>query len=477
VHAAVFDELLRGNSTSRSALSQREASLRQPFAAADTVRVSDQRYVVAYVRSNLQALPPGTLNPPVQPLAATLTPADPPATSFRSQTTAADALADWVNADPSLAGQLHVIPVAEAAAPLAETRTWSPAGVLPTPASGIDAVRLVSGKVLIAGGADPTGAPLAGTAVYDPTGNAWSGAGPLATARRAHTTTRLPDGGVLAAGGIGTAGALDSAERFDVAANAWAPVPPMSAARAGHSATVLRNGAVLITGGTGANGAALSTVDLFDPGARTWSAGIPMSDARSGHQAVLLDDGRVLVVGGALPRGDGTAAAIAYCELYDPAGTWSPTGSLTTARAGHQATLLTDGRVLVTGGDPVPAPDGTYSPHSLASAEVYDPHTGTWSPAADMPGGRSRHRAVRARTGAVLVIGGTRGAAFGAGYRSVLAYDPAGDGWVAIGALALGRAGLAIVELADRRVLVAGGLASADPVLPEPAATGEVLIP
>jgi hypothetical protein len=478
VHPAVFGELLRGSSTSRSPLSQREASLRQPFAAADTVQVTDQRFVVAYVRSNLQALPPATLNSTRQPLVAALTPTGTPATSFRSQTTAADALADWVGADPSLAGQLHVIPVAEAAAPPAEEGTWSPAGILPTPASGVDAVRLVSGRILMAGGADPTGAALAGTALYDPAGNAWSGAGPLGTARRGHTTGRLPDGGVLAAGGTGDAGVLASVERFEPAATAWAQVAPMGTARAGHSATVLTNGSVLVAGGTGTEGSALSTVELFDPVARTWSVGVPMTDARSGHQAVRLADGRVLVVGGVLPGGDGSGTALAYCELYDPAtGTWSPTGSLTTARAGHQATLLPDGRVLVTGGEPVPAPDGTYSPHSLASAELYDLGTGTWSPAADMPGGRSRHRAVLVRTGVVLAIGGTRGPGFGGGYRSVFAYDPGADAWAATGALALGRADLAVAELADQRLLVAGGIATMDPVQPEAAATGEVLIP
>ncbi len=64
----------------------------------------------------------------------------------------------------------------------------------------------------------------------------------------------------------------------------------------------------------------------------------------------------------------------ATAEIYDPAtGTFSFTGSLATARGGPSTTLLADGTVLVAGGIGNPTP-GVF----LASAEVYDPATGTW---------------------------------------------------------------------------------------------------
>ncbi|WP_055564266.1 kelch repeat-containing protein [Streptomyces atriruber] len=479
VSPAVFDGLLQGSSTSRSPLSRREALLRQPFATADTVRVADQRFVVAYVRSNVPALPPRTLG-----RGAAGAPVD-----FRNQATAADALADFVAADPALDGLLHVIPASEAAVAPFVPGTWADTGTLPTPVAQVDSVLLATGKALLAGGTGAAGTAVAATALFDPTAGVWTASVAMAAARRLHTVTRLSDGRVLAAGGRGADGTpLASAEVFDPPAVAWTRSGPMGAARFAHSATRLSGGRVLAAGGSAARGGgqgfgALRSAELFDPATGAWTATAPMNDARTGHQAVLLRDGRVLVVGGALPTGGPGDAALAHCELYDPAsGTWSPTGSLHTARTSHQATLLPDGRVLVTGGEAVVAADGTFDPRALASAESYDPLSGTWTPAVPMPGGRARHRALLTRAGDVLVIGGTTGPGRTAGFRSVLAYDPAAGAWTRIAGLSQGRWSTAVAELGDDRVLVTGGIAAAGAAAPGPgplqlAATGEALIP
>lgn len=453
VSAPVFEELRRADSTSRAPLSARQARRRQPFSTADTVRVDEQRFVVAYVKSNRQAFPPG--KPGRRSAAAT----------FRSRATAAEALADFVSDDPTLTGRLHVIPAAEAASTPGVPGTWSPAGTLPVAVSTVDLVTLPSGAVLLAGGTDVTGAPVAATALFDPTSDSWTAGPSLGAARQRHTTTRLADGRVLVAGG---SAASASAEVFDPAARRWTPTPAMTAVRHGHTATRLLDDRVLVAGGTDARGAAVSTAELYDPVTGTWTATGPMTDARADHQAVPLRGGQVLVVGGLLPSGDGRATALAYCEIYDPAtGEWTPTGSLAEPRAGHQAVPLPNGRVLVTGGDPFVAADGTFDPHSLASVELFDPATGTWHPVRPMPGGgRSGHRALTLRSGAVLVTGGTGAPEKTAGYRSVLVFD-AGT-WTTLGGLLTGRGAHAITELTDDRVLVAAGTA---------AGTGEVLIP
>jgi len=87
---------------------------------------------------------------------------------------------------------------------------------------------------------------------------------------------------------------------------------------------------------------AMSRIEASD----TWAPTGSMSVSRYYHTATLLPDGRVLVSGGSNDSG-----ALGSAEIYDPAlGTWSPTPSMSTARLGHTATLLQDGRVLVTGG-------------------------------------------------------------------------------------------------------------------------------
>jgi phosphatidylserine/phosphatidylglycerophosphate/cardiolipin synthase-like enzyme len=124
-----------------------------------------------------------------------------------------------------------------------------------------------------------------------------------------------------------------------------------------------------------------------------------MSTARYGQTATLLADGRVLIVGGA----DGSTV-LASAELYDPAtGTFSPTGSLTTARYNHTATLLADGRVLIVGGGSISNGAGAV----LASAELYDPKTSSFSPTGTMSTGRYDHTATLLADGQVLIVGGT----------------------------------------------------------------------
>jgi hypothetical protein len=135
------------------------------------------------------------------------------------------------------------------------------------------------------------------------------------------------------------------------------------------------------------------TIEVFPHGFR---ATADMTAARSSHTATLLNDGKVLVTGGFGANG----VALATAELYDPAsGTFTSTGSMTTSRYGHTATLLNNGKVLVTGGIDA---NGT----GLPTSELFNPADGRFAPSGNMPAARFEHSATLLNDGRVLVAGG-----------------------------------------------------------------------
>ena len=168
---------------------------------------------------------------------------------------------------------------------------------------------------------------------------------------------------------------------------------------------------------------------------------------RSDHTATVLMDGRVLVTGGL----DTELNALHSVEVYDPAsGTWSSSSVMSEARRDHTATLLPDGRVLVAGG------------HGLeneihASAEIFDPSNETWTSAGDMSVTRLRHTATLLQDGRVLVVGGPSNTAE--------IYDPSSGAWKVTDSMARWREFHTATLLDDGSLLVTGGVDNAVSVL------------
>jgi WD40 repeat protein len=242
---------------------------------------------------------------------------------------------------------------------------------------------------------------------------------------------------------------LGMASLHSVHAAFWTAGGPLNLARYYHTATLLSNGKVLVAGGNNDSGSSLASAELYDPAVGTWTATRDMSEARVFHTATALTNGLILVAGGSVyDYGWDSGVRLASAELFNPAtGTWTSTGPLINPRSGHTATLLLDGRVLVAGGD-----DGN---ESLYSAELYDPTTGTWSSTGDLNMARAWHTATLLTNGMVLVAGGSGP---DGPLDSAELFDPASGSWTVTSSAMSDRRYLHTATLLPNgQVLVAGG--------------------
>jgi len=137
-----------------------------------------------------------------------------------------------------------------------------------------------------------------------------------------------------------------------------------------------------------------------------------MTTPRFFHTATLLADGRVLIAGGDMIPTVGNPIlfkTLSSAEIYDPGtGTFTVTGNMTTPRGLHTATLLSDGKVLIAGGGVSNQQDGSEADLTLSSAELYDPDTGTFSATGALTTPRVSHTATLLNNGTVLIAGGAQ---------------------------------------------------------------------
>ena len=197
---------------------------------------------------------------------------------------------------------------------------------------------------------------------------------------------------------------------------------------------------VIVTDGVGQTSATDDvTVEIFPHGFKATGS---MASAREGHTATLLPNGNVLVAGGL----DDTNAILATAELFDPAsGSFISTGSMTNARYDHTATLLPNGKVLVAGGDNV----------SGETAELFDVASGSFATTGSLTTPRVGHTATLLSNGKVLIIGGVGGAST---LDSAELFDPSSGTFTLTGSMTSARAGHTAMLLANGKVLVTGGM-------------------
>lgn len=344
-----------------------------------------------------------------------------------------------------------------------QTQNVPQAAPLPTTASAIDsytgATELADGRALIA--------QCYSLAIYDPASGSFGTPAYEPYCRGPPHATLLTDGKVL------LTGASDPAEIFDPLANSVSPTNgPMTSPRSGESVTRLADGRVLIAGGVACTDAScnqveiLNTTEFYDPTSGTFQSGPSMLYARYGHNAVLTPDGRVFILGGTGPHGP------VPLEIFDPStNSFSLTANQTIFyRVNMVSTLLKDGRILSSGGQAwvCPLTNPCYIASNLdAEYFVYDPINDLGNGPYSLPGGiASGSTATLLSDGTVLLAGGNNasGATFyfsnaGAIFDSTGPADPTyGQAQLLVSKLPpQGRTGAAAVRLGDGSVLIAGG--------------------
>jgi hypothetical protein len=261
------------------------------------------------------------------------------------------------------------------------------------------------------------------------------------------------------------------------------PVGPMLERRMLHTATSLARGPrddqskVFIAGG--AEGSIIlplpkATTEFFNPLKRTFEPGPTMTLPRTGHQASLMHDGRVFITGGA-----GTGGVVTdSCEIYDPvANTLTPVASMGFPRVAHRQTVLSDGRILVSGGF-ASWIDAAINFHTVLNTaqfttEIYDPATGLWTPGPLMFAKRAGHTQTLLPDGRVFIVAGISGgtltsASFGTSVPTFTGncqtFDPVTNTLTLESSLSLFRGFHGASVLSNGEVLVTGGAVEGPPL-------------
>jgi hypothetical protein len=288
---------------------------------------------------------------------------------------------------------------------------WSVASPFPAFLGGVTTAAISPGKLLAVGGQDLEnlgGGPQRSSFVFDMATGNWTPSGNMVQLRsNAHVLT-LADNRVLVVGGGST-----QAEVYDPVTGSFTAAGSLPSIYGYHGTiTRLQDGRVLLASGLSQfnDGCCITPIaSLYDPVSGTWSATGSLNVGREGATASLLLDGRVLVTGGQIDF-HGDKIVTNRTELYDPAtGAWTEGPAMNTARVSAAAVVLPDGRVLISGGQTGSNAAIVTPTVILASSELFDPATGTWSNAGDLSAGRSGHRTIVMPDGRVLAVGNYRG--------------------------------------------------------------------
>ena len=265
--------------------------------------------------------------------------------------------------------------------------------------------------------------------------------------RTGHSIVELPDGNMMVSGNDINI-EPSSCEIYDNTTGKWRFTTNMNVARFGHTMILLNNGLIISVGGNREK-----SCEIFDPTSETWTMTDSLIFERWDGQTVLkLSDGNLMVIGGI--KFDTTVIpwereVLDKVEIFDIAlQKWVQVGSLNIGRAYHTATLLYDGKVLVTGGE--------IDNGSTNTCELYDPVNKSWSLVSPMNEIRDQHSAILIDSNRVLVSGS--GGLLQFVKKSCEVYLINDDIWMQVGDMSVFRGGHSMLEnYKTNKLLIIGG--------------------
>jgi hypothetical protein len=313
---------------------------------------------------------------------------------------------------------------------------------MPFARAGHVSVELPDGRILVIGGSDESGSLPTTNYAFDPQTETFAELGALIDARIFHAAVVLDDGYVLVVGGD-TRPDTPDAELLDgrtgVAFTTGAPVQSRYAA----TATLLDDGTVLVSAGFTAEGLT-ATAELYDPRTHEFAATAgTLNYARFGHSANLLPDGRVLIYGGFRDESSPLPP-----EIYDPRTQLFTVVELPemTSRGNHVALALQDGAVGIFGGQ-------NYFSLLVEANLRFDPTSGAFEPLAAVLQPRTQAQATLLTDGRVLLAGGLT---LGGSNTEIIASDVASS--VEGPRMSVDRLAHTVNRLRNGKVLIIGGV-------------------
>ncbi|MBM3925243.1 MAG: hypothetical protein FJ320_04540 [SAR202 cluster bacterium] len=276
--------------------------------------------------------------------------------------------------------------------------------------------------------------------------------GTLKTGRIDASVHLLSNGHLVVYGGFRAGKAIGKIEQYNPSLNEWDPGVDIPTDKASRLIT-LEDGRLLTLG--------IKGYGVYDPLNLRWVEGKGSWTARIGYSATTLSDGRVLLVGGNLCSvenefcgGDATNLV----EIFDPREeSLVLTATLPRPSAGHTATLMKDGRVLITGGV-ICKPGVSLCSSTSSSAELFDPSTNRWIPVNSMMRPREGHAAIVLNDGRILIVGGRTGDVYNPFNTDSEIYDSVANDWSLTSLMRYPRVLPRLRDIGDGRILVIGGV-------------------